>query len=149
MRLDIKARLERALSGIGCYLRPIEVHLFPPHQSCLLALLHNLLKEAAKDIDAVALTDAGQAGMIGKRLTQIVPHKPAHAQSICCMPHQLALGAYPFKEHDQLQFEEDDRINGGAASACIGLLHKLTYKREVERFFQMPIEVIVRYQFFH
>src|SRR6266571_9107328 len=148
MRLDIKARLERALSGIGCYLRPIEVHLFPPHQSCLLALLHNLLKEAAKDIDPVALTDAGQAGMIGKRLTQIVPHKPAHAQSICCMPHQLALGAYPFKKHDQLQFEEDDRINGGAASACIGLVHELPDKREIQLPFKIAIEMVLRDQLF-
>src|SRR6266581_1334263 len=93
-----------------------------------LALLHNLLKEAAKDIDPVALTDAGQAGMIGKRLTQIVPHKPAHAQSICCMPHQLALGAYPFKKHHQLQLEEDHRINGRTPTASIALVHELAHK---------------------
>src|SRR5262245_36977240 len=142
MRLDRKARLERVLSGIGCYLSPIEVHLFPPHQSCLLALLHNLLKEAAKDIDPVALTDAGQAGMIGKRLTQIVPHKPAHAQSICCMPHQLPFGAYPLEKHDELQLEKDHRINRGTTSTGVGLLHNVTPKRQVERFFQLSIEMI-------
>jgi hypothetical protein len=27
------------------------------------------------------------------------------------MPHQLPFRAYPFKKHDELQFEEHDRIN--------------------------------------
>jgi len=31
-----------------------------------------------------------------------------------------------FKEHDELQFEEHDGINGGMLTAYIGLLHELT-----------------------
>lgn len=63
MRFDIKARLERVLSGIGFYLGTIEVHLFAPHQSRCLILFNNLLKEAAKDLDPIALADTGQAGV--------------------------------------------------------------------------------------
>ena len=55
--------------------------------------------------------------------------------------------AHAFKKHHELQFEEDHRINRGATSTRIGRLHKLPYKREVERFFQMPIEVVCWYQF--
>ncbi len=72
MRVDIKARLERVLPGIGCHLGAIEVQLFAPHESCRLTLLHNLFKEAAEDIDAIALTDTRQTGMVRERFAQIV-----------------------------------------------------------------------------
>ncbi len=41
------------------------------------------------------------------------------------MTHQKTFGANVLEEHDQLQLEKDDRINGGTPFACIGLLHEL------------------------
>src|SRR5258708_13965468 len=146
MRLDRKARLERVLSGIGCYLSPIEVQLFPPHQSCLLALLHNLVKEAAKDLHPVASANTRETRMVGKRLAEVIAKVPHHAQPISSMAHQQAFRANTLEEHDALQFEKDHRINGRAACACIGLLHKLAHKREIEGSLQVSIEVIVRNQ---
>src|SRR5215467_8853037 len=40
------------------------------------------------------------------------------------MPHQLAFRTQAFKKHYQLQFEEDNGIDGRTTAACIGLLHK-------------------------
>ncbi len=72
------------------------------------------------------------------------PHIPPHAEAISRMTHQQTFGTNIFKEHDELQLEEHDGVNRGTASACIGLLHKLPDKREVECPVEMPIEVIRR-----
>ncbi len=90
----------------------IEVQLFAPHESRRLTLLHNLVKEAAKDIDPIALTNTGQTGMVGQRLAQVIAPVPQHAEPIRRMPHELPFGAYPLEKHDQLQFEEHDGVNG-------------------------------------
>ena len=67
---------------------------------------------------------------------------PSNTQPICRMAHQLPFGTYPFEEHDQLQFEEHDGIDGGTPSTCIGLPHELAHKREIKCVLQMAIEVI-------
>jgi len=48
----------------------------------------------------------------------------------------------------ELQFEEHDRINGGATNSCIALMHKLPHKREVKGSFEMAIEVICWHSLF-
>ena len=68
---------------------------------------------------------------------------PSHAQSVSRMPHELPFRTKTLEEHHQLQLEKDDRINGGAAIACIRLLYEFSYKREVKRFLHVSIEVIV------
>ncbi len=73
MSFDIKAWFEGIQGGIGFHFGAIDVEFLAPDQTSLLALLHNRLKEAAKDLHSVALTDAGQAGMIGKRLAKVIP----------------------------------------------------------------------------
>ena len=73
---------------------------------------------------------------------------PSDTEPISRMAHQLAFGAKALEEHDQLQFEEDDRINRGPPSSCIGLLHELAHKREIKRSFQMAVEVILWNQVF-
>ena len=47
------------------------------------------------------------------------------------------------KEHDELQFEEDDGINRRTTTTCVGFLDKLAHKREIKRSLEMPIEVIL------
>jgi len=64
MRFNGKARREGVFRGVGFHLGAIDVEFPSPHQPCLLALLDNLFKEAVKDSDPMALTDARQTGMI-------------------------------------------------------------------------------------
>jgi len=58
-------------------------------------------------------------------------------------PQQLAFATKPFKEHHQLQFEEDDGVNRGASSSCIGLRNELAHKRQIKCSLHMALEVIV------
>src|SRR5947207_12536339 len=132
MRIDIKARLERVLSRIGCHLGAIEVQLFAPHESRRLTLLHYLLKEATKALNTIALTDACETGMVRQWLIQIVAKIPPDAQPICRMPHQLAFGTYSLEEHHELQLEEDHRIDGGTPCTRVGLFHELIHKGEIK-----------------
>ena len=65
MGLDGKTRLDGVAGSVGLDFGRVNVEFFSPDQASLLALLDNCLKEAAEDIDAIALTDTRQAGMIG------------------------------------------------------------------------------------
>jgi hypothetical protein len=49
------------------------------------------------------------------------------------------------RKHGELQFEEDHWINGRTPAACIGLLHKIPHKGEIQRALQVEIEVILWY----
>jgi hypothetical protein len=108
----------------------------------VLTLFYNGLEETTENVDAIASTDTGEAGMIGQGLVQIITNEPADAEPISCMTHQQTFGAYPFKEHDQLQFEEDNGINRGTTSTGVGLLHELADKGEIKCSLQVPIEMI-------
>src|SRR6266852_5859700 len=59
MRFDSKTRLDGVAGSISLDFGGINVEFFSPHQASLLTLLHNLLKEAAKDINSVALANTG------------------------------------------------------------------------------------------
>ena len=54
---------------------------------------------------------------------------------------ELALGADPFEEHDQLQLEEDDRVDGGASPVGVALLCPLADEAEVELGLEVPGEM--------
>src|SRR5829696_1491550 len=58
--------------------------------------------------------------------------------------NQLVLGAEPVEEYDQLELEEDDRINRGTAPLGVELGDPLAHEAQVERGFQVAIEVILR-----
>ena len=79
---NIEARAHRIMVGIGFHWGAIEIQLLPPDQSCLLALLDNMLEEAPESIHAIADTNARQAGVIGERLAEIIAHTPAQAEPI-------------------------------------------------------------------
>src|SRR5215471_19800867 len=53
------------------------------------------------------------------------PQKPTNTEPISSVPHQLSFRTKSFKEHHELQFEEDHWINRRSPDACIGLLHEL------------------------
>ena len=69
-------------------------------------------------------------------------HIPTHAEAICCMLHEQALGADIFKEHHQLQFEEDHRINRGSTTTCVGS-RTSSCTNERSNSLQMPVKVIL------
>ena len=70
--LDGEARLERVERGVGRDLGRVDVELLAPDQPRRDALLDDRLEEAAEDVQPVALADAGQAGVVGQRLGQVV-----------------------------------------------------------------------------
>jgi len=51
------------------------------------------LEESSKDLQAIALADLAECGMIGERFIQIIPDIPPHAQSIRHLAHEQTLGA--------------------------------------------------------
>ena len=66
--LDVEARQHRIVVGIGFHLGAIEIQFLTPDQASLLALLDDVLEETPEGVHAIAVADAGQAGMIGQRL---------------------------------------------------------------------------------
>ena len=84
--------------------------------------------------------------MIWQRFVQIVAKIPADAQSVSDQAHEVPFGAYAFKEHHQLQFEEDDGIDAGTAVGGIATLNPLPNNREIERLLQVTIEMVARDQ---
>jgi len=57
---------------VGIDLRRIEVEFLPPNELGLLTLVDDSIKELPKYVEAIALTNTGQARMVGKRLAQII-----------------------------------------------------------------------------
>jgi hypothetical protein len=111
VRLNGKPRLERGKRRIGGNLRGVDVQLLAPHQSRRETLPHDPLEEAAKDVETIALPDAAQTGVIRERLGQIVPEIPAQAESVGDDLQELPLETQPFEEEDELQLEEDHRVD--------------------------------------
>jgi hypothetical protein len=54
---------------------------------------------------------------------------------------QLALGADALEEHDQLQLEEDDRINARATPFGVQLPRPLPPEAQIERRLEVAVEV--------
>jgi hypothetical protein len=99
----IEAGDEGRDAGVGLHLRGIEVEFAPPDQAGLLAQIDDLLEEALKDVDAEALADAGEAGVIGQFFVEGAAEVPAMGEVQAGGCDELALGADPLEEHDELQ----------------------------------------------
>src|SRR5689334_15589655 len=101
--VDIEAGPQGIVVGIGFNLSAIEIELLTPHQAGLLTLLDDVLKETPEGVDTIAVANASQAGMIGEQLVEIVTEIPAQAEAVGSHSEQLAFGADPLEEHDELQ----------------------------------------------
>jgi hypothetical protein len=55
---------------------------------------------------------------------------------------ELPLGAQIFEEHNELQLEEDDRVDAGPASASIQRAHQLPHEGKVEPLLKTAVEVV-------
>src|SRR3954468_12131175 len=93
-----------------------------PDQPDRLAQVHNLLEEALIDVNAEALPDVGQTGVVGERFVQGVAEVPAMGEIEACGLDELPFRANPLEEHHQLQLEEDDPVDRGPAPFGIQLL---------------------------
>ena len=117
-----------ALAYLGC----IEEELLPPDQPGLEAQLHDVLEEAAEVRQAEPLADAGQAGVVGQRLVQVVAEVPAVRQVEGDRLHELALGPQTLEEHDQLELEEDHGVDARAPAGGVAVAGPLAHEAQVE-----------------
>jgi hypothetical protein len=76
MLLHEEPRSDRVQGGIGVYLGGIEVQFLTPHQARLDAHLYDPLEEYSERRKAEAIADAGEAGVVGQVLEEVVAHVP-------------------------------------------------------------------------
>ena len=84
--------------------------------------------------------------MIGKRLAQVVAQIPPKTEAVGHNPHELAVRAQSLKEEDQLQLEENNRVDRRAADPGVRFSNQVTDGNEIERAFQMAVEVTLGHQ---
>ena len=79
---DQLARHQRIKVGVGRHLGRVDVELATPDQAGCLTLLHDAFEKAPKHVEAIAVADARQAGVVRQGLVKVVAEVPAHAQAI-------------------------------------------------------------------
>ena len=87
-----------------------------------------------------------QGGVVGQRLVQGVAQVPAVGQVEAGRLHQLALAAQPLEEQDQLELEEDHRVEARSPDPGVAVADQLAHEGEVERRLQVAVEVPRRHQ---
>jgi hypothetical protein len=141
-RILFDGRPEGIEIGVGLDLGGVEEVFSSPNQPDLLTQVNDALEEALEDLDAEPLPDARQAGVVGQVLVEGVAEVPAVRQVEDRRRDELALGADPLEEHDQRQFEEDDRVDVGPAALGVETAPPLSNASKVEFGFQMSVEGI-------
>jgi hypothetical protein len=66
-----EARRDRVDGGVRYDLGRVDIQLAAPDQPGRLALFHDGVEEAAKDLQPIALADLAQTGMVRQRLVQV------------------------------------------------------------------------------
>jgi len=146
VRLDGKPWLKRIDCGIGRDISRIDGQLLPPRQARRDALLDDDLEEAAEHDQPVSLAKARQARVIGQRLGQGVAHVPAQAQPVRCHAHKLTFRAQSLKEKDQLELEEDDRVDRRSPDPSVGVTDQIPNEGKIERAVEVTREVPGRHK---
>jgi hypothetical protein len=75
--LDGKAWPKRGDRCVGIDVGRVDVQFSSPDQPGRDALLDNPLEEALEDRKPVPLADAGQAGVVGQGVAQVIPEGPS------------------------------------------------------------------------
>jgi hypothetical protein len=78
----------------------------------------------------------------GRLFIERIADVPAVGQVEAGRLDELPLRADPLEEHDQLQLEEDDRIDAGSAAVGVVLRDPLADEAQVEPSLQVRVEVI-------
>lgn len=135
-------RSQRIHISIPLDLRRVHQQFLAPDQSGLVTQFHDVLEESPEGVEAEAVTDARETGMIGKRLIEVIAEIPAMGKVQGCEREELTFGADSLEEHDELELEEDDRVDGGTTNRGIEVGDPVPDEREIKRTLKMAIEVI-------
>jgi hypothetical protein len=79
---------------------------------------------------------------------EIVSQVPAEAKAVGYNGHQLPLATQSLEAKDELEFEEDYRVDARAAGRGLAILDQIPHKRKIHRPFQAVVEVVLRDEFF-
>jgi len=80
--------------------------------------------------------------VIGQGLGEIVAQVPADAQAVGGDLHQLALGAQILEKEDELELEENHRVDARTARRSVAVPYQVPDEREVDGSLQAAIEVV-------
>ncbi len=116
-------RPQRVHRGVRFDLGGIEVELLAVDQPGLQAQLHDPFEEALEGLHAIAAADLGEAAVVGERLVEVVAQVPTMSEVELRRLHQPALGGDPLEEGDQLELEEDHRVDGGPSEFAVAVSH--------------------------
>ena len=141
---EVEARDQRIETGVGAHLRRIEDQFLAPDQSGCLTHIDDPFEEPVEDLHTQAIPDAAQAGMLGQRLIQVIAQIPAVRQIQASHLDQSPFRADPLEEHDELELEEDDRIDGRPTDGLIAAVGELAHEAEIQLSLQLPVKVITR-----
>ncbi len=108
------------------------IEFLSPDQPDLLAQVGDMLEKPLEDVDPEPLPDAGQAGVVRQVLVERVAEVPAVGEVETRGRDELALGADPLEEHDELQLEEDDRVDARSAPLGVVLSNPLADEAQIE-----------------
>jgi hypothetical protein len=86
--------------------------------------------------------------VIGQRLGKIVAQVPADAQALGSNLHQPAHGAQILEKEDELELEQDHRVDRGPPARSIAVPDQSAHEREVDSSLQTTIEVVFRDELF-
>lgn len=144
MGLDGEAGRERVERGVGINLRGIEIKFDSPDEARRPTLLDDGVKERPEDVDARAVTDARQAGVIWQGFVAVRAELPADTESIRRHREQLAFRAEPREEEHQLELEEHHGIDGWPSGGRRAVGDDLTHERPIEAALDVAVAVIRR-----
>ena len=80
--------------------------------------------------------------MVGQRLVQVVAQVPVVGQVHCGRLHKVPLRRNALKEGDEVQLEEDHRVDRGSSPFLAPVSHQLTNERQVDTALEPAIEVV-------
>jgi hypothetical protein len=84
--------------------------------------------------------------MVRERLGEVVAHIPPQAQPVGHDAHELTFRAQSLEEENQLELEEDNRVDRWPPDARIGVPDQITDEGEIERVFEVAIEMPGRHE---
>ncbi len=129
--------------GVRLDLGGVEEQLPTSHQPRLDAHPDDLLEEAAEDREPVAFPDPGEGGVVGQGLVEVVAHVPSQVEAVGHRLHESTFRTETLEEEDELQLEEDHRVDRSPAAPGVERAHQLPHEREVDPLLQAPVEVVL------
>jgi len=80
--------------------------------------------------------------VVGQGFVEIVAEIPSHAEAVGTDVFQLSLGSNTLEEHDKLELEEHDGVDGRTAGGRLTVAYQVTDKAQVQRTLDVAIEMV-------